>query len=398
MRRRIGMAAAALVVLALLVFVFRPVPVRVEVGRVARGGVVVTVDEEGETRVRDRFVVAAPIAGRVARLTLQAGDAVARGAVVARMHPLPLDPRTRAEAEARIEAAQAALREADARVEQARAARQQAGRSAARARELGKMGTIGVEERELSELAETARGKEFEAAEFADRAARFSLEAARAALMAPGGDGNEGLVSACATGEPGCLELRAPVDGQVLRVPEKSERVVAAGATLVEIGDPAALEIVVDVLSTDAVKVRPGAQMLIEEWGGAEPLTARVRVVEPSGFTKISALGVEEQRVYIIGDFAAGAATLGDGFRIEARIVVAERDDALTVPTSALFRRQGEWSVFTVEAGRARRRPVQIGERNQSVAELLGGLDDGASVILHPSDQVEDGVRVVAMQ
>jgi HlyD family secretion protein len=358
----------------------------------------VTVDEEGETRVRDRFVVAAPIAGRVARLTLEPGDHVAQGAVVAEMRPLPLDPRARAEAEARIEAAQAAVREADARVEQARAAQQQAARTAARARELGKQGTIGVEEREMAETAETARSKELEAADFSARAARFNLDAARAALMAPGSsDGSANLVSACASGEPGCLALRSPVDGQVLRVPEKSERVVSAGTELLQIGDARQLEIVVDVLSTDAVKVHPGAAMLIDEWGGPTPLSARVRVVEPSGFKKVSALGVEEQRVNIIGDFAEGAATLGDGFRIEARIIVAERNDVLTLPTSALFRRQDQWMVFTLDGGRARRRAVQIGERNQNVVELLGGLDDGAPVILHPSDQVDEGVRVSAI-
>jgi len=398
MRRRIGWAAAGLLALGLLFLVFRPVPVRVEIGHVARGRVVVTVDEEGETRVRDRFVVAAPIAGRVSRLNLEPGDRVAQGSVVAQMRPLPLDPRARAEAAARIEAAQAAVREADARVEQARAAQQQAARTAARARELGKQGTIGVEEREMAETAETARSKELEAADFSSRAARFNLDAARAALMAPGSsDGSASLVSACASGEPGCLELRAPIDGQVLRVPEKSERVVNAGAELLQIGDAQQLEIVVDVLSTDAVKVHPGAPILIEEWGGSTPLTARVRVVEPSGFKKVSALGVEEQRVNIVGDFTDGAATLGDGFRIEARIVIAERADVLTVPTSALFRRQDQWMVFTVDGGRAHRRPVQIGARNQNVAELISGLDDGVPVILHPSDQVDDNVRVAEM-
>jgi len=397
LRRRLPLFGALLVALGLIWLVFRPAPVRVELGRVERGGLVVTVDEEGETRVRDRFVIAAPIAGRVARLTLEAGDAVQVGSVVARMHPLPLDPRTQAEASARLDAAEAAVRGAEARVETARAAQEQAARNAARARELGRSGTIGKQEWEVAELDATTRAKELEAADFAARAALYNLEAARAALMAPGGDGSQALVAACESGEPGCIELRSPVAGRVLRVPEKSERVVSPGAPLLELGDPQALEIVVDLLSTDAVKVRPGAAMLIEEWGGAEPLRARVRRVEPSGYTKLSALGVEEQRVNVIGDFDGAVDGLGDGYRIEARIVVAEVDDALLVPSSALFRRQDAWYVFAAAGGRAVMRPVTVGRATAQVSEVLDGLAAGDAVVLHPSDQVADGVRIEAL-
>ena len=397
LRRRLPLFGALLVALGLIWLVFRPAPVRVELGRVERGGLVVTVDEEGETRVRDRFVIAAPIAGRVARLTLEAGDAVQVGSVVARMHPLPLDPRTQAEASARLDAAEAAVRGAEARVETARAAQEQAARNAARARELGRSGTIGKQEWEVAELDATTRAKELEAADFAARAALYNLEAARAALMAPGGDGSQALVAACESGEPGCIELRSPVAGRVLRVPEKSERVVSPGAPLLELGDPQALEIVVDLLSTDAVKVRPGAAMLIEEWGGAEPLRARVRRVEPSGYTKLSALGVEEQRVNVIGDFDGAVDGLGDGYRVEARIVVAEVDDALLVPSSALFRRQDAWYVFAAAGGRAVMRPVTVGRATAQVSEVLDGLAAGDAVVLHPSDQVADGVRIEAL-
>ncbi len=386
--------AAALGLGALLFLVFRTAPVRIESAAIARGRLLVTIDEEGETRVRDRFVVAAPIAGRVSRLTVEPGDAVRQGDVVARMHPLPLDPRTQAEAQARLEAAQAAVREADARVAQARAAREQAVRSASRARQLGRSGTIGQEERELVELNETARTQELEAAEFAARAAAFNLEAAGAALMAPGAEGGAALAVACDSGEPDCLELRAPVDGRVLRVPEESERVVVAGTPLLELGDPEAIEIVVDVLSTDAVQVRAGAAMLIEDWGGAEPLRARVRRVEPSGFTKLSALGVEEQRVNVVGDFDGDRGGLGDAYRVEARIVVAEVAEALLVPSSALFRRQDAWHVFTVIGGRAALRAVEIGRVNAEQAEVRAGLAVGDVVVLHPSDQVTDGARV----
>ena len=392
-----AMLTGAVVLVALAWLVFRPAPVRVELGRVERGRLVVTVDEEGETRVRERYVVAAPIAGRVARLTLEPGDPVQPGTVVARMHPVPLDPRTRAEAAARLEAAQAALREASAQVGNARAALEQAQRTAARSRQLGRSGTIGKEEQELAELDETTRGKDLEAAQFAEKAAAYNLEAARAALMAPGGDGNQALVAACESGEPGCIELRSPVAGRVLRVPEKSERVVSPGTPLLEIGDPQQLEIVVDLLSTDAVKVHPGATMLVEEWGGPEPLAARVRRVEPSGYTKLSALGVEEQRVDVVADFTGDTGGLGDGYRIEARIVVAEADDALLVPSSALFRRQGEWHVFAVAGGRAMLRPVKIGRGTPQQTEVLDGLSAGDEVVLHPSDQVADGVRVAAL-
>jgi HlyD family secretion protein len=394
---RLLMVAAGAVVVALLVFVLRPAPVRVAVVAVQRGRLQVTVEEEGRTRVRDRFVIAAPIAGRVGRLAFDAGDAVTQGAVVARMNPLPLDRRAHAEATARLAAAEAQQRAAEAQVEQARAALEQAQRTGARARHLGKVGTIAAEERELAELAETARGKELEAATFAARAAAFNVEAARAALLAPGGETHQEFVGACESQDGVCIELRSPVTGQVLRIPEKSERVVAAGTPLLELGDAGSLEVVVDVLSADAVKVKPGALMLLDDWGGDAPLQARVRLVEPSAFVKLSALGVEEQRVNVIGDFVAPPVPLADGYRVEARIVVWERDGVVKVPSSALFRRAGEWNVFVIADGRARRRAVQIGQRGTMEVEVLRGLDEDAQVVLHPSDQVDDGVRVAPL-
>jgi HlyD family secretion protein len=395
--RRLAPAVVIVIAVGLLVLVFRPAPVRVDVGRVERGHMQVTVDEEGRTRVRDRFTIAAPIGGRLGRITLDAGDAVQRGSVVARMRPVPLDPRTRAEAVARIEAAEAARREADARVEHAGAALEQAQRTASRARQLGAKGTIGKEERELAELAETMGQKDLDAATFAAQAASYNLEAARAALMAPGSEDNQAMVAACEAGHDACLELRSPINGQVLRVMEESERVVAVGTPLLELGDARALEVVVDVLSADAVKVKPGALMLIEEWGGKEPLQARVRLVEPSGFTKVSALGVEEQRVNVVGDFVEPVVPLADGYRVEARIVMWEADNVFRVPASALFRRGGAWHVFTVEGGRARRRKVDIGQRSALEGQVLGGLNAGDVVIVHPSDQVDEGVRVAPL-
>lgn len=395
--RQIAPAVFIAGIVMLLIIVFRPAPVRVDVARVQRGALQVTVDEEGRTRVRDRFVITAPIAGRVARLAIETGDVVEQGAVVAHMNPLPLDPRMLTEAQARLDAAEATRREADARVAQARATLEQAQRSGARARELGKMGTIGREERELADLAETARRRELEAAEFAARAAEFNVEAARAVLLAPGSESAQAFVAACEAQDGACLELRAPISGRVLRLPEKSERVVAAGMPLLELGDPTALEIVVDILSADAVKVKPGAPMLVENWGGDQPLQARVRLVEPSGFTKLSALGVEEQRVNVIGDFVSPPVPLADGYRIEARIVVWQTDEALKLPASALFRRAGAWNVFVIDGGRAQHRSVEIGQRGTTEVQILNGLTEGAEVVLHPSDQVEDGVRVTPL-
>jgi HlyD family secretion protein len=389
-------AAAALGVAALVVWLFRPAPVLVDVGSVERGTLVVTVDEEAETRVRERFAVAAPVTGRLERIALDEGDPVEAGTVVARVHPSPLDPRALAEAQARLEAALAMEHEAEARVHRAQAALKQARRSARRARELAAADALSDEARELAELEEITRAEELEAAEFGARAARFESRAARAVLLAAGEavDSSDGLVRPCGDRDSNCLELRSPVKGRVLRVLEESERIVAAGTPVIELGDPSAIEIVVDLLSSDAVKVKAGARVLIENWGGDEVLSGRVRLVEPSGFTKISALGVEEQRVNIIVDLPERPESLGDGYRLDTRIVVWEGDDILKIPSSALFRYGEAWSVFVVESGRARRRVIEIGRRSARYAELKDGLREGQLVILHPSDQVEDGVRV----
>jgi HlyD family secretion protein len=328
------------------------------------------------------------VAGRLQRITLKAGDTVKQGSVVARMNPLPLDPRAHAEATARLEAAQAAKREAQARVEQAGAALEQARREAERARKLERGGTISQGERERADLELTTREKELEAALFAARAADYNVQAAQAALLTGGPDASRD------GGSSAVLELHSPVDGFVLRLLEESERTVAFGTPLLEIADPASLEIVVDVLTTDAVKVRPGATLLVDDWGGEEELEARVRLVEPSAFTKVSALGVEEQRVNVVADFAQPQPRLGDGYRLEAHIVVWEGDGVLKVPNSALFRHRGEWCVFVVEDGRARRRTVRIGAGNPVEYQVLDGLAEGEHVIVHPSDLVDEGKRV----
>jgi HlyD family secretion protein len=387
LRKSFVPAASLLGVLVLLVLAFRPRPVRVEVAEAAVGPLRVTVDQEGQTRVRQRYVVAAPVTGRLERIRLDEGYPVEPGAVVARIYPSPLDQRTLAETRARLDAAEASKREADARVEQASAALEQARRTATRARRLRHQGTISPEEIELAELEVTTREKELAAAEFAARAADFTVEAVRAALLAPAGvPANDS--------EDSAVEVRSPVQGQVLRVLEESERVVLTGAPLLELGDPSALEIVIDVLSEDAVRIRPGAPVLIEDWGGDGALRARVRLVEPSGYTKISALGVEEQRVNVVADFAEPFASMGDGYRVEARIVVWEGEGVLRIPSSAMFRHEGEWHVFVVENGRALRRRIEPGHRNPLEVEIRAGVKEGEAVILHPSDLVKDGARI----
>ena len=378
--RRSLMALAALVILAVIAVALRPAPATVELGRVVRGDLRVTVEEEGKTRIRDRYVISAPAAGRLVRVDLTEGDPVKEGEVVVRLEPVPLDERTRAEARARLQAAEAAKRAADARVRQVGESLEQARRNHKRADELAAEGLRSPEERESFELAEATLSKELEAARFAARAAAYQAEAVRATLLAdhPGG---------------GAIAVRSPVTGRVLRVVQESERSVLAGSPVLEIGDPANLEIVIDLLSTDAVRVKPGAAMELDG-GEARKLRAHVRMIEPSAFTKVSALGVEEQRVNVIGDLDEPPGGLGDAFRIEAAITIWQGAGILKVPAGAVFRRGDTWSVFAVNRGHARRRDVEIGHRNPAEAEVLRGLAAGETVILHPSDRIKDGVRV----
>jgi HlyD family secretion protein len=393
-RRRIMWLLVSLAVAGAIFFGLRPSPIAVETAPVSRGRVVVTVDEEGETRVRDRYVVVAPTAGRVLRIALDPGDPVDERQTVAFLRPTPLDRRARAGAEARVEAAQAHQEAADAAVLRADAALAQARRDAARMSQLHARGAASDEQLERSRLEESTRTQELAAARHAARAAAFELDAARSVLLAAeSGDAPVAVVGGACGGEA-CIEVRSPVSGRVLRIPEKSERIVLAGEPLVEIGDPGALEIVVDVLSADAVRIRPGARIWLERWGGDRALAAHVRRVEPSGFTKVSTLGVEEQRVNVIGDLDAAPQGLGDGYRVEARVVVFEADDVVRVPPTALFRRGDEFAVFVVENGIARARTVGIGERGADAAEVRSGIEPGERVILHPSDRIEDGVRV----
>jgi HlyD family secretion protein len=376
---------------SLLAVALWPTAVEVDIATVSRGPLVVTVDEEGRTRVRDRFVVSAPVSGRLLRVELEAGDTVARGAIVARLRPEApplLDARTRAELEAALANARAALGRARAEEQRTNAALELAQHEADRARRLVAAGAESA--RDLA-----ARETDARVANDAARAAAFAVDAAAAEVQ---------RVQARLTAVPreigtGLVPVTAPVNGVVLKRLRESESVIAAGEPLLEIGDPRRLEIVADLLSTDAVRVRPGARAIVEQWGGDVALAARVRRIEPAGFTKISALGVEEQRVNVVLDFAdpAGAcAALGDAYRVEVAIVIWESAEVLKVSTSALFRHGARWAVYVAADGRARHTIVEIGRQTSREAEVISGLDEGARVVVHPGDRLADGVRLVS--
>jgi HlyD family secretion protein len=390
--RRALIAFAVLAVVGLIVVAWIPNPVEVEVAEVVRGPLVVTVNEDGRTRVKDRYLVSAPITGNLARLDLEAGDAIEEGQILARLVPLPpplLDSRTRAEAKARVDSAIAARRQAQAAVNRARFQRDFAKQESERALAVVQQG--GLARSDADRAVSTYRGSEedLRSAEFGGRVAEHQLTLAQTALMQLTGKGEEGEQ----------LDISSPVAGQVLKVFQESEGVALSGTAIVEVGDPSALEVVVDVLSQDATRIPAGAATTIERWGGKNSLRGHVRVVEPSAFTKLSALGVEEQRVNVIIDMDDRRelwSSLGDGYRVEARISVWEGENVLKVPASAVFRSEEAWATFVVEEETAVVRTVELGETNGLETEVLSGLAEGDSVIAYPSDSVRDGVSVKA--
>jgi HlyD family secretion protein len=394
-RRRIVWAVLGVLALVGLVLAFRPKPVPVDLAAAARGPLRVTVDEDGKARIKERYVVSAPLFGRLQRIELKPGAAVEAGrtvlAVIEPSLPDLLDERTRAAAQARVQGAEASVKAAQARLERARAAHELEQRNLARARQLGPGTGITKEDLDRIEHAEWMTREEFRSAQFAVQVAGYELKQAEATLMQvqPPTPGSSAPVTR--------FEVRAPIDGKVLHVFQESTAVIPAGTRLLELGDPADLEVEIDVLSRDAVRIAPGAKVILEHWGGDAPLTGRVRLVEPAAFLKVSALGIEEQRVYVIADLVdppERRARLGDGYRVEARVVLWESDDVLKVPAGALFRQGDGWAVYAAEGGRARLRPVQVGHTNGLETELLGGLEAGAAVVLHPSDRIQDGAPV----
>jgi HlyD family secretion protein len=394
-RRRIAFWGAIGAVIAAAMFLAtRPRPVPVDFVEVSRGEMAETLDHEGRTRVRERYVVSAPVAGRVLRIELRPGDRVAANrTVVATFAPAAaslLDARTRAEAQSHVRAAEAVLEQAKAQRDQVQVQAQHAAEERDRARNLEKIGLMTTEARQAAEAEANGRQRALDAADAAVRAAAHEVEGARAMLVEPGS-------GAAAGGRAGTtLLLRSPIDGVVLERHRESEAVVMQGEPLVTVGDTGALEVIADYLSTDAVRIKPGMRAMIDQWGGGQPLDAVIDRVEPAGFLKVSALGVEEQRVWVVLRInqPADARQLGDGYRVEARVVTWETRDAVRVPISALFRRGQGWAVFVEEGGKARERALKIGHRNGTFAEVLSGVSSGARVITYPPDGVADGTLV----
>ncbi len=391
MKRRnvIALALAVAVLAALAGWALRPRPVLVDSAVVARGVFEQVVADDGRTRARDRYTVSAPLAGRLERIALKAGDAVERGAVVAVLAPADpafLDARTLRELQERLGAAQAQQQRSRAELARVAALRDQARADYERQDRLARDGFVSATAREQAQLALQSAQRAWEAARFGEDAAGHDVAQARAAL-----------VQVRSGQSAGAWNITSPVRGAVLRVVQESEAVVAAGAPLIEIADARGLEAVVDVLSQESVLIRPGMPARLELGPGVQPLAARVRRVEPAAFTKVSALGIEEQRVNVVLDFEEPLdriPTLGDGFRVDAQIVTERIEDAVKVPLGALFREGAGWAVFAIEGGRAVKRPVVAPRRNAREAQVESGLRAAERVVVYPPDAVRDGVRV----
>lgn len=395
-RQRLLLVAALLLLAAGLIYAFLPRAVPVDVVKVARGPLQVTVNEDGKTRIKERYVVSTPLGGRLLRVELHPGDMVEAGrtllAAIEPTDPELLDPRTRAQAEARVKTAETTRQQSVPLLERARTSWEFAQTELRRAQRLYEENTLSHQELDNAEQKERTTAEELKSAQFALQIAEYELELARAALLRTDARSRE-------DSDPWQFPILSPICGRVLRVFQESSAVVPPGARLLELGDPADLEVEIDVLSADAVKIKPGAKVFLEHWGGDAPLLGRVRLVEPAGFLKISALGVEEQRVNVMVDFTdpfEKRPSLGDAFRVEARIVIWESTDLPRVPVGALFREGEDWAVFAVADGKAHLQRVKIGQRNDVEAEVTDGLTPGADVIVHPSDRIRDGVRVHA--
>ena len=394
-KKKAWIGGAGLLILALLVWAFMPAAMEVELAMVTRGRFERSVQEDGKTRLSERYVVSTPLTGRVTRLRLKQGDAVERNAAVATLWPADptlLDERARAEQMARVGAMEASAARSKANVERAMASLEQARIELRRSEALARQGFVSPNQNETDQLNVRLREKELESARQEEEAARHELEQSRIALKQ-------------FSDKPGSqqrpYEIRAPVSGRVLKLLQQSEGMVLAGTPLMELGDPSQLEVVVDILTEDAAQIRPGTAVQLSNWGGPDVLEGRMRLIEPGAFTKVSALGVEEQRVNAIIDFTSPAEkwqALGDGFKIDVKVLVEVVQDAVKVPVSALFPMGTRSGLFVLEQGHARLREIEVGARNGSEAWVKAGLATGTQVIVYPDRRLKDGDRVKGRQ
>ena len=392
MKKKIAWMVGGLVVLALLVWAFMPRATEVEVANVTQGRFERSVQEDGKTRLRDRYVVSTPLAGRVARITLRQGDSVERDAMVATLWPLVpalLDERARDQQNAHVGTLEASVSRAKANVGRAMAALDQARAELKRNEALAKEGFVSPNQNETGRLTVRLREQELESARQEESGARHELDQSRIALR---------QYSSGSTGaQQRAWQIKAPVSGKILKIQQQSEGIVQAGTPLMELGDPSQLEVVVDVLTEDAAQIRPGTPVQLSNWGGPETLEGRVRLIEPAAFTKVSALGVEEQRVNAVIDITSAPdkrATLGDGFKVDVRVLVQVVENAVKVPVSALFPVGARSALFVVEGGRARQREIEVAARNGVEAWVKTGLAPGTPVIVYPPTALKDGARV----
>ncbi len=392
MKKKIAWMVGGLIVLALLVWAFMPRATEVEVASVTQGRFERSVQEDGKTRLRDRYVVSTPLAGRVARITLRQGDSVERDAMVATLWPLVpalLDERARDQQNAHVGTLEASVSRAKANVGRAMAALDQARAELKRNEALAKEGFVSPNQNETGRLTVRLREQELESARQEESGARHELDQSRIALR---------QYSSGSTGaQQRAWQIKAPVSGKILKIQQQSEGIVQAGTPLMELGDPSQLEVVVDVLTEDAAQIRPGTPVQLSNWGGPETLEGRVRLIEPAAFTKVSALGVEEQRVNAVIDITSAPdkrATLGDGFKVDVRVLVQVVENAVKVPVSALFPVGARSALFVVEGGRARQREIEVAARNGVEAWVKTGLAPGTPVIVYPPTALKDGARV----
>ena len=391
-RRKIIWLAILLLIIVAIAYGFLPQPRPVDIAEAIRGPMQVSVEEEGKTRVVDRYDVSAPVAGSICRVDLDVGDPVKKGQILITIKPLEsqaLDPRSRAEAQARVAGAESALHAAEQTAKSAEAELDLANKELLRLQPLFKKGHISRAQLDQAAAMVQTTGAASRSAQFSVDVARHELEAARTALSYTNGSDQDDIEED--------IQVRSPIDGRILAIQKECEGVVTAGQSLLVVGDTRSLEIETDVLSEDAVKIKPGMPVELHRWGGEKPLQGKVRTVEPVGFTKVSALGVEEQRVLVISDIISDSTrwqSLGDGYRVDSEFILWQSENVLQVPASALFRVNDGWALFVVENGKALHRTVKIGKRNGLSAQILDGLKEGEKIITHPDNMIDDGVSV----